>query len=594
MSIGKAVMPRHRQLAVGLGLALTLLGIVGWISFASTTELIAATQRVRQTYRVRQRLQTVLNLMRDAETGVRGYLLTGAEEMLQPYHGARKGIDRDLKDLRRRTAGNPEQQQWLEQLEPLIARRFKVLDTIIAVRRTEGLAAAAARLRAGVGRELADEIRNRVSQMKHAEAALLLKQERDSQARTRRALAAVGTSAALGLAILLVVVYLLSREIVERERAEEALRRSETHFRSLTENALDLITVVNRDGTIRYASPSNSRVLGYPSEALLTENLVSRVHPDDQALVLETFARVSQTAGVSDPIEVRVQHADGSWRVLEARTNNLLDDPVMGGLVINSRDVTDRKQAEELARHHQAELAHALRVSTIGELAAGLAHEINQPLAAIVSYAKGCARRIRTGAGAPGDLLGAVEEIAAQAVRADQIVRRLRDFVRKQDPRRERVDPNHLVREAVRLVASEGRQRQVALRLDLAPHVPAVWADGIQIEQVILNLIRNAFEAMQTVDVADRGLVVRTAPSGEAAVEIAVSDAGPGITPEHADAVFDPFFTTKPDGLGIGLAISRSIVEAHGGRLWATPNPQRGATFHFTIPTDDHGHRHAA
>jgi CHASE3 domain sensor protein len=168
MTLGEAVMPRHRQLAVGLGLALTLLGIVGWISFASTTELIAATQRVRQTYRVRQRLQTVLTLMRDAETGVRGFLLTGAEEMLQPYHGARKGIERDLKDLRRRTAGNPEQQRWLEQLAPLINQRFDVLDTIVTVRRTQGLAAAAAHLRAGAGRELADEIRTRVSQMKHA------------------------------------------------------------------------------------------------------------------------------------------------------------------------------------------------------------------------------------------------------------------------------------------------------------------------------------------------------------------------------------------------------------------------------------------
>ncbi len=389
-------------------------------------------------------------------------------------------------------------------------------------------------------------------------------------------------------------MYLLSREIVERERAEEALRRSETHFRSLTENALDLITVVNADGTTRYVSPSHQRVLGYAPDTLLTGSFISLLHPDDRTPVLESFARVSRTAGVSDPIELRVQHADGSWRVVEARVNNLLHDPVVSGLVINSRDVTDRKQAEELARHHQAELAHALRVSTIGELAAGLAHEINQPLAAIVSYAKGCARRIRSGGGTPGDLLGAVEEIAAQAVRADQIVRRLRDFVRKQDPRRERVDPNHLVREAVRLVASEGRERQIALRLDLAPDVAAVWADGIQIEQVILNLVRNAFEAMQTVDVADRGLVVRTAPSGEAAVEIAVTDAGPGLTPEHADAVFDPFFTTKPDGLGIGLAISRSIVEAHGGRLWATPNPQRGTTFHFTVPIDDRGHRHAA
>jgi len=226
-------------------------------------------------------------------------------------------------------------------------------------------------------------------------------------------------------------------------------------------------------------------------------------------------------------------------------------------------------------------------------MAAGLAHEINQPLSAIVSYAKGCARRMRAGLGQPDELLQAMEEIATQAGRADQIVRRLRDFVRKRAPRRERVELNELVRGAARLIAGEVAERRITLRLELAAGMPPVEVDSIQIEQVILNLVRNGFEAMHNPHPEQSVLSIRTAIVDRDAVEVAVCDAGEGLSVEHADRLFDPFFTTKPQGLGMGLSISRSIVEAHGGRLWATRNPERGTTFRFTVPVPD-GVRNAA
>ncbi len=246
----------------------------------------------------------------------------------------------------------------------------------------------------------------------------------------------------------------------------------------------------------------------------------------------------------------------------------------------------EQAEAEVHARKHQGELAHAARLSTLGGMAAGLAHEINQPLAAIVSYARGCARRLRTGDARPEALLEIVESIAAQALRAAAVLRRIRDFVRHRELPRERVDLGELVREALRFAEVEARHQGVALRVELSPTPLAVDVDPVQIEQVILNLVRNGFEATASRlarEADPREVVIRTARTPRGA-EVTVSDSGTGVSPETAARLFEPFFTTKRDGLGLGLSISRSIVEAHEGRLWASPNTPRGATFHVELP----------
>jgi C4-dicarboxylate-specific signal transduction histidine kinase len=256
----------------------------------------------------------------------------------------------------------------------------------------------------------------------------------------------------------------------------------------------------------------------------------------------------------------------------------------------------DRRRAERALAsaqsvRHQADLAHAARLSTLGGMAAGLAHELNQPLAAIVAYARGCSRRIESGDASLASLLPAVNEIATQALRAGEILRRIRDFVRHGEQRREPVDVNELVREAARLADLEARQLGVTVRLDLAPGIPVVHADGIQVEQVVLNLVRNGFEAMRETNGRERVLCIRTA-GADGRVEVAVEDTGSGLPAGIADRLFDPFFTTKRDGLGLGLSISRSLIEANGGRLWAAPNGDGGATFRFALPA--RGARHAA
>lgn len=250
----------------------------------------------------------------------------------------------------------------------------------------------------------------------------------------------------------------------------------------------------------------------------------------------------------------------------------------------------DRARAEALLeqareRQHRAELEHAARLSTLGEMAAGLAHEINQPLAAIVSYATGCVVRLESGMATTETLAPIVREIHDEAMRAGEVLRRIRDFSRNGTRRLERIDPNELVRSALRLASNDARRLEVSMSVDLRPDASAVEVDRVQVEQVILNLLRNAFEAMDDPARGDRRLRVETSTPSPGLVEVAVGDSGGGLPAAMRTQVFDPFFTTKRDGLGLGLAISRRIVEAHGGRLWSTPNRDRGTTFRFSLPT---------
>ena len=250
--------------------------------------------------------------------------------------------------------------------------------------------------------------------------------------------------------------------------------------------------------------------------------------------------------------------------------------------------------SEERAREHQAHLAHVLRVSTMGEMAAALAHELNQPLGAIVNYANGIGVRLREGGLAPDDLRDAVGHIAAEGLRAGEIIRRAREFVRLGVANREPADVNGVVRDAAQLIGADARRIGVPIRLALESELPLVEMDRIQVEQVILNLLRNGLDAMSEPDPDRHELVVETTIPAEDTVEVSVRDSGIGMSPTTRERVFDPFFTTKTGGLGMGLSISRSIIEAHGGRLWATGNSDRGMTFSFSLPVRQRGEIRAA
>lgn len=248
------------------------------------------------------------------------------------------------------------------------------------------------------------------------------------------------------------------------------------------------------------------------------------------------------------------------------------------------RDITERKLAEERERRHQAELAHVARLSTMGEMASGMAHELNQPLAAISNYARGTVRRLSDGQLSIDDIDETLQRIVVQAERAGTVIRRMRDFVRKRDLRRSTAYLGELVGEVCDLIDSEARRYEVSIEVDIDRDLPPVLVDAIQIEQVILNLVRNAIEAMLDNTPAQRVVRIGARLDGEAAVQLDVTDRGAAPTEDVIDRMFDAFYTTKPAGMGMGLAISRSITEVHGGRLWATRNDNApGMTFHLTL-----------
>jgi len=219
----------------------------------------------------------------------------------------------------------------------------------------------------------------------------------------------------------------------------------------------------------------------------------------------------------------------------------------------------------------------------MGEMATGLAHEVNQPLTAIATYAQACQRLLASGANANDEVAAALEQIAAQALRAGEVIRRLRSFVKNREVRREIVEANRLLEDLMTLAQTDTRNHGVRVQLERAPEAPQLLVDAVQIQQVILNLLRNSIDAMGHLPEADREITLRVRCIEDCSVEFMISDRGHGI-PESATELFNPFYTTKPGGTGLGLTISRSIVRAHGGKLWCGPNPGGGARFFFTLP----------
>jgi C4-dicarboxylate-specific signal transduction histidine kinase len=232
----------------------------------------------------------------------------------------------------------------------------------------------------------------------------------------------------------------------------------------------------------------------------------------------------------------------------------------------------------------QDRITHFGRISTMGEMAAGIAHEVNQPLTAIATYAQACQRLLASGDCPPEEIRSALEQISAQALRAGEVIRRLRTFVKNREVRREQIEANRILEDVLTLAQTDVRHNGVRMTLQLPTQAPIVQADTVQVQQVILNLVRNSIDAMLEVPEPKREIILRTQIDVEGDVEFMVADRGTGIDAATMAELFNPFFTTKPGGTGLGLSISRSIVRAHGGKLWCSPNPGGGARFFFTLP----------
>jgi PAS domain S-box-containing protein len=373
------------------------------------------------------------------------------------------------------------------------------------------------------------------------------------------------------------------QDISERKRAEEELRAAENRFRTYVDHATDALFVHDYERKVVDVNRQACESLGYTREELIG------MMPGDfdpalglEAAFIQPIMKERLNAGEVFSFETSHRRKDGTFFPVEVRIRPFWHGGQRFGLAL-VRDITERKRVEETLRQTQAELAHVARVATLGEMAASIAHEINQPLGAIVNNANACLRWLT--AYNMEEVRHSAEVIRGDARRTAEIIQRIRSFAKKAPPQKDWIDLNQTMHEVIALALSELQRHNVLLGTQLSDRVPLVFADRIQLQQVILNLVMNAVEAMSEVSEGPRQLLIRTGTDEPGGIVVAVRDSGPGLRPEDIDRLFIPFYTTKLQGMGMGLAICRSIVEAHGGRLWATANEDRGATFQFTLPT---------
>ena len=373
-------------------------------------------------------------------------------------------------------------------------------------------------------------------------------------------------------------------DITSRIRAEEALRESEEKYRNLVERANDGICII-QDGQLGYGNQQLANLVGYTPDELVDTHYADYIPPDELTKVVARYAKHWSGEEPNQRFETAMIHKDGHRIDVEFNASLITYERQKASLVF-VRDISAHRRAEQQLRQRDSALAHVTRLSTMGQMVAGIAHEINQPLYAISNFANACTATLKTNGETHSDkLLEWTRQIAEQANRAGKIIRRFGNFARKSPTHRSTIDINLLVPESVELVRPEARRHNVRLDHALTRPLQPELIDPIQIQQVMVNLLRNAIEAVADVTARERRVVIRTRVVRDN-VEVAVEDNGPGLPAEETDKLFDAFHTTKPDGMGMGLAICRSIIEAHGGRIWPTRNEDHGATFHFSLPVN--------
>jgi len=368
------------------------------------------------------------------------------------------------------------------------------------------------------------------------------------------------------------------------EQTERKIRESELRFHLLAENATDVISRHTPDGTYLYVSPASHTSIGYNPDDLVGKNIYKIIHHEDIMKLKKAFTRRRENLN-NKLISYRIKRREGEFRWFESNIRLIIDEQtrIISEIQLASRDITDRV-LDKKARLRGQQLAHVFRLSTMEEMASGIAHEISQPLAAIVNYTRGCVRHLENEGHDRDQIKHVMEKAVVQAERAGEIVQRLKNFFCKGQLVKTPCQINNVIRETVSFTKNELTLSKTKIDFDLDKSIPFIFIDKIQIQQVLLNLIQNAIEAMQESHVKEKRIHIHTKATHAETIEITINDTGPGFSKEIIHKAFTPFFTTKAHGRGMGLAICRSIIEAHGGQFTINSNSSSHSWIRFSLP----------
>jgi PAS domain S-box-containing protein len=594
-AVGQSLRWFARPLILAVAVLLMLFAAIGVLGLQYGRDRQAANLSLEHGRQVIETLDRLRTIIADLEAERHGYLLTLDPAYLKAYGVSDESVRREAQALQALVATDPLQTYRAGHLALILSAKLREIDDIVKAAARDRAASAAQTMIRGM-----DDIRLQIDLIEDYERLLLVNREKHAdeleQRRTRLTVVAI------------VIVIVLAGVALAFARLEGTRRRKATEenvqlhsdlaerdrkIRRLFESNIIGIMIWELEGRILEANDAFLRIVGYDREDLVAGRLHRRMlTPSDWHNLDARNVTELGLVGTIPPFEKEYLRKDG--RRVPVLIGGTMFEPSRNQGVGFVLDLTEQKRVEAEARENERryrealmELAHANRVTTMGQLTASIAHEVSQPIAAVVTNAQ--AGSLWLDAQPPNleEVRQSLGYIVSDAMRAGDVIGRIRALVRKAPPQRVALAINEVVLEVIALTHAEVAKNRVSVRTQLADGLPRIHADRVQLQQVILNLIVNAVEAMSSVGSGGRELQISTSRNGANGILVSLRDSGPGLDPKNVDYLFDAFYTTKAQGMGMGLAICRSIIEAHGGRMWAGANEPRGAVFQFTLPLEE-------